>query len=235
MTRVLASAATWTKRLLLLVLALLFLWQLWLFGWVLWWKWNPPRLTRFMEIRLEEMQVKNPRAVLYQQWVDYARIAPHLKRAVVSAEDDRFLQHTGFDWNGIQKAMEKNRQRGQVVAGGSTITQQLAKNLFLSPDKSFWRKAQEAVLTVMIEATWDKQRILEVYLNVIEWGNGIFGAEAAARHYFGTGCHQLSPSQAARLAAMVPSPRRFDRRRDSPYLAERSDIILSRMNASRIP
>ena len=235
MTRVLASAATWTKRLLLLVLALLFLWQLWLFGWVLWWKWNPPRLTRFMEIRLEEMQVKNPRAVLYQQWVDYARISPHLKRAVVSAEDDRFLLHTGFDWNGIQKAMEKNRQRGQVVAGGSTITQQLAKNLFLSPDKSFWRKAQEAVLTVMIEATWDKQRILEVYLNVIEWGNGIFGAEAAARHYFGTGCHQLSPAQAARLAAMVPSPRRFDRRRDSPYLAERSDIILGRMGASRIP
>ncbi len=235
MSRALASGATWTKRLLLLVLALLLLWQLWLFGWVLWWKWNPPRLTRFMEIRLAEMHVKNPHAVLYQQWVDYARISPHLKRAVVSAEDDRFLLHTGFDWNGIQKAMEKNRQRGQVVAGGSTITQQLAKNLFLSPDKSFWRKAQEAVLTIMIEATWDKQRILEVYLNVIEWGNGIFGAEAAARHYFGTGCQQLSPGQAARLAAMVPSPRRFDRRRDSPYLAERSDIILGRMNASRIP
>ena len=235
MTRVLASAATWTKRLLLLVLALLFLWQLWLFGWVLWWKWNPPRLTRFMEIRLEEMQVKNPRAVLYQQWVDYARISPHLKRAVVSAEDDRFLLHTGFDWNGIQKAMEKNRQRGQVVAGGSTITQQLAKNLFLSPDKSFWRKAQEAVLTVMIEATWDKQRILEVYLNVIEWGNGIFGAEAAARHYYGVGAVRLNPAQAARLAAMIPSPRRFDRLRDSAYLAERSDTILGRMHTARIP
>ena len=235
MTRVLASAATWTKRLLLLVLALLFLWQLWLFGWVLWWKWNPPRLTRFMEIRLEEMQVKNPRAVLYQQWVDYARISPHLKRAVVSAEDDRFLLHTGFDWNGIQKAMERNRQRGKIVAGGSTITQQLAKNLLLSPDKTPWRKAQEAVINVMIEATWSKQRILEVYLNVIEWGNGVFGAEAAAQHHFGVSAARLSPEQAARLAVMVPSPRFYDRNRNAPSLTVRSEIILGRMPAARIP
>ena len=235
MTRVLASAATWTRRLLLLVLALLFLWQLWLFGWVLWWKWNPPRLTRFMEIRLEEMQVKNPRAVLYQQWVDYARISPHLKRAVVSAEDDRFLLHTGFDWNGIQKAMERNRQRGKIVAGGSTITQQLAKNLLLSPDKTPWRKAQEAVITVMIEATWSKQRILEVYLNVIEWGSGVFGAEAAAQHHFGVSATRLSPEQAARLAAMVPSPRFYDRNRNAPSLAVRSEIILGRMPSARIP
>ena len=235
MKNALSGTARWAKRLAILLLALLILWQLWLFGWVLWWKWNPPRMTRFMEIRLTEMQRQNPKAVLYQQWVDYGRISPHLKRAVVSAEDDLFLNHSGFDWNGIQKAMEKNRQRGQVVAGGSTISQQLAKNLFLTPDKTFLRKAQEAVLTVMIEATWDKKRILEVYLNVIEWGNGIFGAEAAARHYFGAGSHQLYPTQAARLAAMIPSPRRFDRRRDSAYLAERSDVILGRMAASRIP
>ena len=125
-----------------------------------------------------------------------------LFRAVVSAEDDRFMQHSGFDWAGIQKALEKNQQRGRIVAGGSTITQQLAKNLFLSPNKTLLRKAQEAVLTVMIELTWDKQRILEVYLNVIEWGNGIFGAEAAARHYYGVGAARLNPAQAARLAAM---------------------------------
>ena len=235
MKRPLAGAARWAKRLVLLAIALLVVWQLWLFGWVLWWKWNPPYMTRFMEIRLEEMRRTRPQAVLYQQWVDYARISPHLKRAVVSAEDDLFMNHSGFDWNGIQKAMEKNRERGQIVAGGSTISQQLAKNLFLTPRKTALRKAQEAVLTLMIEATWDKKRILEVYLNVIEWGNGIFGAEAAARHYFGVGAHQLNAAQAARLAVIIPSPRRFDRRRDSPYLAERTDIILGRMASARIP
>ena len=235
MKKTFVGAARWAKRLLLLAFALLLLWQLWLFGWVLWWKWNPPQMTRFMEIRLESMRKTQPKAVLYQQWVDYGRLSPYLKRAVVSAEDDLFVQHSGFDWNGIQKALEKNQQRGRIVAGGSTISQQLAKNLFLSPNKTFLRKAQEAVLTVMIELTWDKQRILEVYLNVIEWGNGIFGAEAAARHYYGVGAARLNPAQAARLAAMIPSPRRFDRLRESAYLAERSDTILGRMHTARIP
>ena len=126
-------------------------------------------------------------------------------------------------------------KKGRMVAGGSTISQQLAKNLFLSPSRSYFRKAEEAIITVMIEALWDKRRILEVYLNVIEWGNGIFGAEAAARHYFGVQAQRLNPAQAARLAAMIPSPRRFDRLRDSPYLAERTDTILGRMPHARIP
>ena len=156
------GAARWAKRLLVIAFALLLLWQLWLFGWVLWWKWNPPQMTRFMEIRLESMRKTQPKAMLTQQWVDYGRISPYLKRAVVSAEDDLFVQHSGFDWNGIQKALEKNQQRGRIVAGGSTISQQLAKNLFLSPSRSYFRKAEEAIITVMIEALWDKRRILEV-------------------------------------------------------------------------
>ena len=225
----------WCKRLLLAPFVLLLLYQMWLFGWIGWWRWNNPELTRFMEIRLHELQQKDPAARLKQQWLAYPAISNHLKRAIVVSEDDLFVAHDGFDWNGIQKAMERNRQRGKIVAGGSTITQQLAKNLLLSPDKTPWRKAQEAVITVMIEATWSKQRILEVYLNVIEWGNGVFGAEAAAQHHFGISAARLSPDQAARLAVMVPSPRFYDRNRNAPSLTVRSEIILGRMPAARIP
>lgn len=220
---------------LLALVALLLAYQAWLFGWVLWWNWNDPGLTRFMEIRLDGLREKNPKAQLVQQWVPYDRVSIHLKRALVAAEDDLFVRHDGFDWDGIQKAMEKNRQRGHIVAGGSTITQQLAKNLLLTPDKTPWRKAQEAAVTVMLEATWSKRRILEVYINVIEWGNGVFGAEAAARHYFGIGAGQLSAEQAALLASMVPSPRYYERHRDSPALARHSAALLARMNAAQVP
>jgi monofunctional biosynthetic peptidoglycan transglycosylase len=213
----------------------IFLVQLWFFAQVLWFARFNPGETAFMEMRLDELQVKNPAAKLERQWVPYDRISVHLKRAIVAAEDMKFLDHEGFDWESIQKAMEKNRKRGKVVAGGSTITQQLAKNLFLSGERTWWRKGQEAVITLMIELTWSKRRILEVYLNVIEWGNGVFGAEAAARRYFGVTAAQLSPEQAARLAAMVPSPRRYDRVRETPYLAERTAVILGRMNSAQIP
>ncbi|MDR2614544.1 MAG: monofunctional biosynthetic peptidoglycan transglycosylase, partial [Candidatus Accumulibacter sp.] len=138
-------------------------------------------------------------------------------------------------WDGIRNAMENNLRRGRIVAGGSTISQQLAKNLFLSPHKTLWRKAEEAAITLMIESVWDKRRIFEVYLNVIEWGDGVFGAEAAARHYFGVGAARLTPVQAARLAGMVPRPRFFDRRRDAPELTAKAAIILSRMPSARIP
>ena len=137
--------------------------------------------------------------------------------------------------DGIQRAIEKNSKKGRIVAGGSTISQQLAKNLFLTPSKSPWRKGQEAVVTLMIEAVWSKQRIFEVYLNVIEWGNGVFGAEAAARHHFGVSAAQLSPAQAARLASMVPSPRYYDRHPDSASLAFRSETLLGRMPSAQIP
>lgn len=225
----------WLKRILLGLLGLFLAYHCWLFGWVLWWNWVNPDTTRFMEIRLAELQVKNPKAQLDQRWVSYGSISIHLKRALIVSEDDLFVHHEGFDWEGIQKAMEKNKQRGKIVAGGSTISQQLAKNLFLSPAKTPWRKAEEAVLTLMIEAVWSKRRIFEVYLNVIEWGSGVFGAEAAARHYFGVSAAQLSPEQAARLAGMVPSPRFYDRNRGAPGLDKKAEVILRRMPSAQVP
>ena len=223
------------KSLLLGVFGLLLLYQFWLFCWVLWWNWINPDTTRFMAIRLAELQIKDPRAQLKKQWVVYGRISINLKRAIIVSEDDLFIHHEGFDWGGIQKAMEKNQRRGKIVAGGSTISQQLAKNLFLTPSKTPWRKAEEAIITLMIESVWSKQRIFEVYLNVIEWGNGVFGAEAAARHYYGISAAQLGPEQAARLAGMVPSPRFYDRNRNAPGLANKAAIILARMPSAQVP
>ena len=235
MSRALRALARWLKRLVVGLLGLVLLYQLWLFGWVWWWSQANPETTRFMAIRLGELQARDPGAQLKKQWVAYGKISNHLKRALIVSEDDLFVHHEGFDWDGMQKAIEKNSRRGKVVAGGSTISQQLAKNLFLTPSKTPWRKAQEAVITLMIEALWSKQRIFEVYLNVIEWGNGVFGAEAAARHYYGIGAAQLSAEQAARLAAMVPSPRFYDRNRSAPGLAAKAQVILGRMPAAQIP
>jgi monofunctional biosynthetic peptidoglycan transglycosylase len=225
----------WLKWGLLGVLGLFLAWQLWLLGWVLLWKWVDPGTTRFMDIRLTELREKNPQARLKQQWVPYARISPNLKRAIIASEDAKFVDHEGFDWDGIQKALEKNQKRGRFVAGGSTISQQLAKNLFLTPTKSYFRKAEEAIITLMLEALWSKQRIFEVYLNVIEWGNGVFGAEAAARHYYGVSAAQIGPEQAARLAGMVPNPRFYDRNRNAPGLGRKTAIILARMPSAEVP
>src|SRR6185436_4097309 len=220
---------------LLALVALFVIVQTYFAAMILWYRWQPPRETAFMAQRLEELHAKDPKAAIRYTWVPYARISSHLKRAVVAAEDAKFLEHDGFDWEGIAKAREKNAKKGRVVAGGSTITQQLAKNLFLSPDKSYLRKGQEAIIAAMMEALLPKQRILELYLNVIEWGNGVFGAEAAARHYFGTTAAQLSQEQAARLAAMAPSPRRFERNPQSAYLSGRVATILARMPSADIP
>jgi monofunctional biosynthetic peptidoglycan transglycosylase len=210
-------------------------WQGWYLGWVVWWKFVNPATTSFMALRLDELREKDPRAELKKQWTTYERISVNLKRAVVAAEDAKFSEHEGFDWEGIQKALEKNQKKGRIVAGGSTISQQLAKNLFLSGSKTPWRKAQEAVITLMLETLWDKRRILEVYLNVVEWGGGVFGAEGAARHYYGVAAAQLSAEQAARLAVLLPNPRKFGRLPNSPYLAARSQVILGRMNSADIP
>ena len=222
------------KRLILLMLAVLLAYQCWVFGWVLWWKWNPPVETNFMEIRLDELQEKNPQAKLQYQWVPYEKISMNLKRAVVAAEDDKFMEHSGFDWVGIENALKKNQRKGKKVAGGSTITQQLSKNLFLSPSRSYIRKLQEAVITVMIESLWSKYRILEVYLNVVEWGNGVFGAEAGARRHFGQSAAYLSEAQAARMAVMLPSPRRFEKRFPA-YVTEHAQSVQQRMRFSQTP
>ena len=209
--------------------------QLSFFARIWWWKDHDPSTTAFMEASLERLQRKKPQARLKHQWVPYERISPHLKRAIVVAEDAKFADHEGFDWEAIEKALEKNKARGKVVAGGSTISQQLAKNLFLSGARTPWRKGQEAIITVMIEHVMDKRRILELYLNVIEWGEGVFGAEAAARHYFGTSAAALGPEASARLAAMVPNPRFYDRVRSTAWLQRKTQLILARMPGAELP
>ena len=209
--------------------------QVWFYAHIVYWTRYPPSTTAFMQRSLETLQAKDPQAQLEHKWVPYERISIHLKRAVVAAEDARFLDHEGFDWAAIQKAIEKNEKKGRVVAGASTISQQLAKNLFLSGERSWLRKGQEAIITWMLEDTLSKQRILELYLNVAEWGDGVFGAEAAARHHFGVGAATLNAEQAAWLAVVLPSPRRYGRGRLTPYLSGRVNTVLARMGAVQIP
>ena len=229
------SVLRWTMRVAVALVAIVLLWVTWLAAHIGWYRYNPPRETAFMTQRMDEARARDPATRLRYTWVPYAKISPQLKRAMIAAEDAKFVEHSGFDWDGIQNALDKNRKKGRVVAGGSTISQQLAKNLFLTPAKSYVRKAEEAVVTVLLEAMLPKQRILELYLNVIEWGNGVFGAEAAAQRYFGVSAAQLSAEQAARLAAMAPSPRLFERRPDSAYLAGRVATILARLPAAAVP
>ena len=219
---------------LLLLVALLLVWQGWIFARVVWWSHNNPASTSFMRLRLDELQQKRPEFALRHQWVPYERISIHLKRAVIAAEDDRFVEHGGFDWDGIQRALEKNQKKGKAVSGGSTISQQLAKNLFLSPSRSYFRKGQEAIITVMIETVWSKRRILEVYLNVAEWGEGIFGCEAAAQRYFQVSASRLGPAEAARLAVMLPNPRRYEKQ-FGPRLAAQAERVRARMIHSPVP
>lgn len=225
----------WLWRGMTIFFVLLLVYQLWIFAHVLWWIKYNPSTSAFMETRLEIMQDSNPDAELQYSWVPYAKISNNLKRALIASEDANFVDHEGFDWEGIQKAYEKNMKKGRIVAGGSTISQQLAKNLFLSGRRSPFRKIEEAAITVMMEAVMDKQRIFEIYLNVIEWGDGVFGAEAAARHYYRISASQLSPAQAAKLAAMVPNPRYYDKHRDAKGLQRKTGIIMARMNSSDIP
>jgi len=209
--------------------------QAWFYAHVLWWNTHNPTSTAFMREQLERMRDKDPRARLQRRWVPYARISVNLKRAVVAAEDAKFIDHAGFDWEAIEKAIEKNERRGKVVAGASTISQQLAKNLFLSGERTWLRKAEEAAITWMLESTMSKRRILELYLNIAEWGDGVFGAEAAARYHFGVSAAGLSAERAAWLAAILPSPRRYERGRTTAYLAGRIATIRARMPKAQIP
>ena len=230
--RLFARVLLWSCVALLLALAF---YEASIYARIWWWEDHNPASTSFMDQRLGALRETEPDARLRHAWVPYARIAANLKLAVIAAEDTAFVDHQGFDWKGIEKAFEKNRKKGKVVAGGSTITQQLAKNLFLSGERSYARKAQEALITWMLEDRMDKDRILEIYLNVVEWGNGVFGAEAAERHYFGIAAAQLSREQAARLAAMLPNPRFYDRNRGSAYRARRVPVILARMQQVEAP
>ncbi len=200
-----------------------------------WWIDQAPSSTAFMRARLGVMQEADAAAKLQYAWVPYDKISSNLKRAIIVAEDAKFADHEGFDWEGIQKALEKNQRKGKVVAGGSTISQQLAKNLFLTGERSAIRKGEEALITIMMESILDKERIFEIYLNVIEWGDGIFGAEAAARHYFGVSASRLTREQSAKLAAIVPRPRFYDKNRNAPWLLRKTEIILRRMPQADLP
>ena len=225
----------WTWRVILLALIVLVLVQFWYLAHIWYWADHDPESTAFMRARLEIIQEDEPGAKLSHRWVPYNRISSHLKRAVVAAEDDKFMDHTGFDWEAMQKAYEKNIREGEIVSGASTIPQQLAKNLFLSGSRTWWRKGQEAVITAMLETVLTKRRILEIYLNVAEWGDGVYGADAAARYHFGVPAAALTPAQAARLAVMLPSPRSYPPGRDTVYLQQRTATILARMKYARIP
>ena len=205
-----------------------------------------PESTAFE--RSEAWRIANQKDKLRwgQDWVNYNQLSDNLKRAVIASEDDIFAQHDGVQWDAIEKAWAKNAKaelqasknvnaKQAKIVGGSTITQQLAKNLFLSGERTFVRKGQEFVLTLMLEAMLSKQRILEIYLNHVEWGEGIFGAEAAARHYFGKPASQLNAWEAARLAVMLPRPKHYQKFPQSEYLSGRTDIVVSRMMRVQLP
>jgi monofunctional glycosyltransferase len=221
-----------------------------------------PQSTSFQRSEFWRLAVEQHRVLWSQQWVGGERISPNLKRAVIASEDAGFTEHNGVEWDAIEKAWEKNLRaeaRAQRVnqqsalretrkpgahgaarampklVGGSTITQQLAKNLFLDGERSLARKGQEVLITFMLEGLLSKQRILEIYLNNVEWGEGLFGAQAAARHYFRVDAAQLSSYQAARLAVMLPAPKRFEKRPDSSYVAGRAGTIVARMPAVELP
>ena len=206
-----------------------------------------PESTSFERSEAWRIATTKDRLRWGQDWVPYAQISDHLKRAVIASEDDIFAQHDGVQWDAIEKAWTKNAKaelqasraaKGKPapkIVGGSTITQQLAKNLFLSGERTFIRKGQEFVLTLMLEGLLSKQRILEIYLNHVEWGEGVFGAEAAAQHYFRKHASQLTPWEAARLAVMLPRPKHYEKFPQSEYLAGRSEIIVGRMTHAQLP
>ncbi len=222
-----------------------------------------PQSTTFQRSEIRRLVGGTEPLLWSQQWVDQDRISDNLKRAVIASEDASFFEHSGVEWDALEKAWEKNqraeaqteknneRQARQAerskrapavkppatpkIVGGSTITQQLAKNLFLAGERSLPRKAQEFVITFMLEALLSKQRILEIYLNNVEWGEGLFGAEAAARHYFHVSAQQLNSFSAARLAVMLPAPKRFEKRPASAYVMGRAATVAARMGAVELP
>jgi monofunctional biosynthetic peptidoglycan transglycosylase len=228
-----------TAAIALLALFGLLLYQFGLFIMVIWLKFNNPNTSAFMRATLTELQADAPKAHIDFVWVPYDRISANLKRAVVASEDSNFTGHGGVEWDAIRRALEYNLQMADEgrsrMRGGSTISQQLAKNLFLSSDRSYLRKGQELILTYMIEAVMSKRRILELYLNVAQWGVNVFGAQAAAKHYFKRDAAQLTSSQAARLAAMLPNPAYYDKRGNTSYLQSRTATLLRRMRQVTIP
>ncbi len=202
--------------------------------------WVNPEATSFQ--RSEAWRIANAQGSLpwRQEWVGYAGISDNIKRAVIASEDSDFAFHNGVEWEAIEKAWQKNATQAQKskrvkIVGGSTISQQLAKNLLLSGERNLVRKGQEFVLTLALELLLDKQRILEIYLNNVEWGEGVFGAEAAAQHYFHKSAARLNPYEAARLAVMLPRPKYFEKLPNSAYVSNRAYTIMARMGDADLP
>ena len=232
------------RLLAVLALAVLCL-QLWFAARIAFMRVVAPQSTSFQRSEIVRLMSEKHQVAWAQAWVDDAQLATTLKRAVIASEDDSFAEHGGVDWDALKGAWQKNEKaqaraqaRGKATAkvvGGSTITQQLAKNLFLSGERTLVRKAQELVITLMLEALLDKRRILEIYLNSVEWGEGLFGAQAAARHYFRVDAARLGAFEAARLAVMLPAPKRFERQPSGPYVMGRAGIIAARMNSAQLP
>lgn len=224
---------------LLTGLAALLLYQLGLFAMVLWFNFRDPANSAVMQETLNTLRATDPKAQLTYEWVPYERINKNLKLAVIASEDTGFTNHDGIEWDAIRKAWKYNQRQADLGRdkrrGGSTITQQLAKNLFLSNSRNYLRKGQELILTYMIELVMNKQRILELYLNVAQWGSRTFGAQAAAKHYFRTDAARLSRAQAAQLAAMLPNPAYYDKRGVTSYLRSRSATVQHRMRQVAIP
>jgi len=225
----------WIWRLFVWLVAAILAYQAYLFASVVWYRWFDPQQTAFMADEKARLSRLTPPRAIEQTWVAYDEISRYAKRAVISAEDTGFVEHSGVEWEAIEQAARANRASGEVRRGGSTITMQVAKNLFLSSDRSYIRKAQELVIALMIEQVWSKQRILEVYLNVAEFGVGVFGIEAAAKHYYGVPASRLNPRQAAWLASILPAPRRYDVDRRSAWIQRKTGIILRRMPQVQIP
>lgn len=208
-------------------------------------RWIDPQSTAFQRSEAVRLLRDKHELLWSQAWLDDEQLPKTLKRAVIASEDDIFARHDGVRWEAIESAWKKNEKaqaraeaRGQAaakLAGGSTITQQLAKNLFLSSERNFVRKGQELLLTLMLEALLDKRRILEIYLNSVEWGEGLFGAQAAARHYFHVDAARLGAFEAARLAVMLPAPKKFEKSPASAYVLGRAGTITARMNDVQLP
>lgn len=225
-----------TVRWLLALALVVFLgYELYVLGSVYWLRSNNPPSTAFMTAERERLSELKTPVRIRQIWVPYKAISTNAKRAVIAAEDSGFVDHEGFDWKALEKAARENLEKGKIRRGGSTISMQLAKNLFLSADRNYLRKAQEFVITGMLESVLDKRRILEIYLNVAEWGVGVFGIEAAAQHYFSTSAALLSEEQAAWLASILPAPRRYDRNRTSAFIESKAETIRARMPQVRVP
>ncbi|QEY25592.1 monofunctional biosynthetic peptidoglycan transglycosylase [Neisseria zalophi] len=223
------------KWLVALPFAVFILFNAYVYGSIITYRAVAPNQTAFMRMRIQSFSEQGKDIALDYRWVPYHQISVNLKKALIASEDARFAAHSGFDWDGIRHAFERNQRSGKIRGGGSTISQQLAKNLFLNESRSYWRKAEEAAITAMMEATTDKDRIFELYLNSIEWGYGIFGAEAASQHFYKKPVVKLTKQQAAQLAARVPRPLYYVEHPRDKSLRARTNIILKRMGSATLP